>query len=416
MGLAQARIKMRMIAVVLLLGVTLSMAASTEGDQQKNKQNVINQLEQLFQREPVKPRIFLDDEEPYLKVVSGSAGNSTLVYMCRYSDCKEVSDGLEAVISRNGLIEEAEDKNMVVVSDTDEKIQEIKQVIVAMDVPVPQILVEAKVIEVYTTDQYDQQLMFDYNQDSDTLGVGANAYGGGVDIDKLNKGDMFNFSPYSLGVSGQINNFGFFFDWLKTANNAKILSSPNVVVSLGSQGNIVTGDDLPIQSTSTTGSTVNTDIKYKRTGITLDVSPVRINKNTVKLKVNPQVSTVTRYEKFNDLNIPVVSIRDVETELTVRNGEIIMLGGLYSTEELTEEKKVPLLSDIPLLGELFKSRNDTTQIKQLIFFMKVNIVENSASTFVDVEDNASKMRSAGETIKASKQLFPGDDGSQGKGE
>ncbi|MFI4911367.1 MAG: type II secretion system protein GspD [Sedimentisphaeraceae bacterium JB056] len=407
---------MRKLAVVLLLGVTLSMAASTEGDHQKNKQNVINQLEQLFQPEPIKPRIVLDDEEPYLKVVAGSSGNSTLIYMCRYSDCKEVSDGLEAVISRNGLIEEAEDKNMVVVSDTDEKIEEIRQVIVAMDVPVPQILVEAKVIEVYTTDQYDQELMFDYNQNSDTLGVGANAYGGGVDIDKLSKSDMFNFSPYSLGVSGQINNFGFFFDWLKTANNAQILSSPNVVVSLGSQGNIVTGDDLPIQSTSTTGSTVNTDIKYKRTGITLDVSPVRINKNTVKLKVNPQVSTVTRYEKFNELNIPVVSIRDVETELTVRNGEIIMLGGLYSTEELTEEKKVPLLSDLPLLGELFKSRNDTTQIKQLIFFMKVNIVENSASTFVDVEDNASKMRSAGETIKASKQLFPGDDDSQDKGE
>lgn len=394
--------------IAFLTAISLSLVLAEETPKETGKQNVISQLESLFQSHPAPIQIPEDAiEEPYMNVIEGTDNRSTLIYRCRYSDCQQISDGIEPVISRNGLIEEAEDKNMIIISDSSDRIEEIKQVIIAMDIPIPQILVEAKVIEVYTTNEYQQELTFNYDEDSKF----ENAAGNYVD-----KPDMLNFSPYTLGVEGQINNMGYLVNWLKSANDAQILSSPNIVVSLGSQGNIVTGEDLPIQSTSTTGSTVNTDIKYKRTGIRLDVTPIRINNKTVKLKVNPEVSTVTRYETFNDTRTPVVSVRDVETELSVQDGEIIMLGGLYSTEELIVNKKVPFLGDIPLLGELFKSKDNSKQVKQLIFFMKVKIVRNSSATFLDIEEQAQQVREAGEAIKNSEKLFPKNSDEKDSGE
>ncbi|ARN57715.1 type II secretion system protein GspD [Sedimentisphaera salicampi] len=401
----------RILILSLFISSSFVFASADEG--LDGKQEVIRQLENLFSEE-IKPQTNITEvqEDPYVKVVDGKDGLSTLVYRCRYSDCKEVSDGLEAAISRNGLIEESEEKNMVIVSDTTDRIEQIKEVIIAMDVPIPQILVEAKVIEVSVRDDYRQQLSFVYDEESKSL----RPPGADPDTNYTQKPDMLDFSPYSVGVEGQINTFNYLANWLKKANNAEILSSPNVVVSLNKRGNIVTGEDLPIQSTSTTGSTVNTDIKYKRTGIRLEVTPTRINEKTVKLQVNPEVSTVTRYEEFNNTQTPVITIRNVETELTVQDGEIIMLGGLYSTEDLKQDSKVPFLGDLPLIGGLFRSKDDSKIIKQLIFVMKVKVVQNSVGTFVDIERQAEAIRKTGDQIRNSSALFPNRTNEEDNGE
>ncbi|MGE4285677.1 MAG: type II secretion system protein GspD [Phycisphaerae bacterium] len=392
---------------VVVLSAVILMASFSFAitDSEGEKQAVISQLKQLFE---VSPEVIVEEdyEEPYIKIIPGTEERSTLVYRCRYSDCKQIADGLEAIISRNGLVEDSDEKNLVVVNDASAKMEEIKQTILAMDHPVPQILVEAKIVEVSATEEYIQDLTFNYNTDGSARMS--------ADGSSVIRPDMFSFTPYTVdtGAEGVMNNIEYFLEWLKGTNEAQILSSPNVVVSLGSQGSIVTGEDLPIYSTSITNNTVNTDVKYKRTGISLDVTPQRINNKTVKLKVNPEVSTVTRYEKYQDINTPVVSIRNIETELTVSDGQIIMLGGLYSTEELAGKVKVPVLGYLPWVGELFTSRDNSSQVKQLIFFMKVRIVKSASGTIVDVEKQASELRKVGDIINNSKILFPGSEGEE----
>lgn len=380
-----------------------SAYADQEADMTKSKAGVISQLRGLMQPSSKLEEELVSDDKPYLQIIKSEDDRSTLVYRCRNTKGKSIVDAVESVISRVGTVEESKDENMLVINDTNAKINEIRQLITALDVTVPQILVEAKVIEVYTNDQLEREFEFDYNK-------GVSIPGSKLSTDSGSRPAQFDFSPFSAGISGSYHRLHYFINWLQTANDAKILSSPNLTVSLGSTASIVTGEDLPIQSTSSNGSTTNTSINYKRTGIQLQVNPIRINDKTVRLSVTPEVSTVTRYESIEqngtNTNIPVISVRNVKTELTVRDGEVIMLGGLYSSEELKTEKKVPYLSDIPLLGWFFTSVDNTTVLKQLVFFLKVSIINNSTETFADLDKNASDMRKAGEIIKDSKSLFP----------
>jgi general secretion pathway protein D len=392
---------------LLICGATAGWGAEEVPGAEARKSGVIGQLQQMMQSQPVRVADPSEDE-PFLQVVAGADGRSTLVYRCRYTRSKDLMSGLESVISRAGMVEESADQNMLIINDLTEQMEELQAVALALDAPVPQILVEAKVIEVYASEDRQKELSFNYNQaDLNAAGGVHNSVGGTYRLPVSGpQASVLDFSPYSMGIAGAYNRMHVFLKWLETASDAKILSSPNLTVSRGRTASIVTGDELPIQTTSTTGNTVNNDIKYKRTGIRLNVTPSRINAQTVHLQVNPEVSTVTRYETFNDNRTPVISVRNVDTELSLRDGEVIMLGGLYSTENLTTRKKVPLLGDIPLLGWFFQSNQDSALVKQLVFFMKVNIVGSAAETFTDIETNAETLDAAGETIKDSAALFP----------
>ncbi len=107
----------------------------------------------------------------------------------------------------------------------------------------------------------------------------------------------------------------------QNSRDAKILSAPNIIVDLGSTASIITGEDLPIQETQVTGNSVTTSTFYKRIGVKLNVPPMLINRDLVQLKVNPEVTSVVRFEQFtqNEITVstPVIAIRNINTELSM---------------------------------------------------------------------------------------------------
>ena len=392
--------------VFLSCSLLLSLNSfAEEGEMTPGKARVISQLQGLLTSSPI-ARMSIEakkQEKAYLQIIKGSDGNSSLIYRSQNVQSRSLVDILENISSRSGRVEECKDENLIFFYDNDKKIEEARKILGALDVLTPQILVEAKVIEVYTNDKKEKEFSFDYNKGRLLDGSNNPKQEGTVKFPVSgSQPTVIDVSPFTSGISGSIDKFHFFLNWLTTTNDAQILSSPNLTVSLGSTASIVTGDDLPIQSTSTTGSTVNTDVKYRRTGIQLFVTPIRINKNSVKLQVNPEVSTVTKYESLGETKVPVISVRNVKTELTVNDGEIIMLGGLYSSETLNTVKKVPYLSDIPILGWFFISNSDTIVLKQLIFFLKVTILNGENSSLVDVEANAEALQKSGHLLEQSR--------------
>lgn len=372
--------------------IGLAVEPAPESVKKENKIRTIMSLKQMFSDDDDAIPAEFTPQPAYKKIIE-KGDVTVLIYRSRFVESKELVNSVESVISAVGMVEEVPDKNLLVVTDTAERIEHISAMIDAMDIMVPQVLVEAKVVEVFTNNQFNRELEMAFNKGTllDTSlpqeGIEGFPFAG-------NQPTVIDFSPFSAGISGQVDRFRFFLNWLSTSSDAKILSSPNLTVSLGNTGSIVTGEDLPIQSTSTTGSTVNTDIKYKRTGITLNVTPVRINNDLVTLNVNPEVSTVVRYEQFGgdtQIRVPVVSVRNVKTELNVQDGEIIMLGGLYSSEELNTEKKVPFLGDLPFVGPLFTSIETRDQMKQLVFMLKVRILSRGIDSVVDVGQSAREL-------------------------
>jgi type II secretory pathway component GspD/PulD (secretin) len=390
----------------VFLSCSLLLSLSTFAESAKmtpGKVKVISQLQELLTSSPMAKMAIKakQEEKAYMQIIKGSNGNSSLIYRSKNIESRSLVDILENISSRTGRVEECKGENLIFFYDNDEKIEEAHKILGALDMTIPQILVEAKVIEVYTNDNKEKEFSFDYNKGLQRSSL--------IDPQKGTirfpaSGDqptVIDISPFTSGISGSVNRFHFFLNWLTTTNDAQILSSPNLTVSLGSTASIVTGDDLPIQSTSTTGSTVNTDVKYRRTGIQLFVTPTRINKKSVKLQVNPEVSTVTKYESMGETKVPVISVRNVKTELTVNDGEIIMLGGLYSSEKLKTEQKVPYLGDIPYLGWFFTSTSEAVVLKQLIFFLKVTILDGEKSSMVDIEENAGTMQKSGSLVEKS---------------
>ena len=311
-------------------------------DAARNKKAVMEQMMRFFLER--KPPAFvsrqpLKEAAPEFKIIDGADGMATLIYRCRYIDPEFLTDAVDAIVTDAGYVElvkklgsEANEYSMIVVYDHKEKMEELKKVLISLDVLQPQVLVEAQVIEVYSEQGAERDVRLTY-QYYDAKYDTTNNFGFNLDSPVQNRltgqGGGFNFVPFahqsSDGSSGQLTAA---IRWLNTSRNARILSAPNVIAAQGAEATITTAEELPIPESSTNSSSTNLSIKYKQVGVTLKITPELINEKTVQLSVNPQVRSVLRYEAFsmNDVisNIPVISLRSVDTKLTVADGDIII--------------------------------------------------------------------------------------------
>ncbi|MBN1865642.1 MAG: hypothetical protein JW808_12160 [Victivallales bacterium] len=392
----------------------------TEEEREQNKQAVISKLEELFApRDPERIESLVREPlPPYVEVVKGEDGKSTVIYRCRYAQAKSLVSAMESVVSSGATVEAVTEKNLVVIYDLDSKVDELRSALEKMDIPVPQLLVEAQIIEVYLEAKTERDVRVEYRKvDSDdgtTSTFGFNLTAPAQNL-QPGQGSGFNFYPYSSGTTADriMKNLNLYIRWLQNTRDAKILSAPNIIVDLGSTASIITGEDLPIQETQVTGNSVTTSTFYKRIGVKLNVTPMLINRDMVQLKVNPEVTSVVRFEQFtqNEITVstPVIAIRNINTELSMLDGEIIMLGGLYSTERLVTKRRTPYLSDLPLIGELFTALDESNVQKQLIFFLKMHVItpgQPEGLVSRDLEKISDDMQKASEIIEKSPTIFP----------
>lgn len=149
----------------------------------------------------------------------------------------------------------------------------------------------------------------------------------------------------------------------ETLSKGNVLARPNVTTFDGKPAKIMMGDKVPVFTSSSDSTDTDADttmtVEYKDVGIQLDVL-ARINeidKESITMVIKPSVSTITEWVESGNNKAPQISERSAETTLRVKSGETILLGGLLKEEEIKNIKQIPLLSKIPLLGELFKSRS-----------------------------------------------------------
>lgn len=155
---------------------------------------------------------------------------------------------------------------------------------------------------------------------------------------------------------------------LETRDNAKLLAAPNVSVLDDERAFILIGNriNFPVLIGYSNANTPIFDKQTERVGIYLQVAASVSDDNQITLSLYPQVSTITGFLDVNGASYPQISTREAQTTLRVRSGESIVLGGLFKDEEITQLERVPLLSQIPLLGELFTRRKRTKKSSQVI--------------------------------------------------
>jgi MSHA biogenesis protein MshL len=247
-----------------------------------------------------------------------------------------------------------------------------------------QVIIEAKIMEVTLNDDYQQGVKWDQvlghiestNIDFSTTGsiagnTIASAIGGVTNLNFLNK-----------DFSGVI-------ELLSTQGNVQVLSSPRITATNNQKAIIKVGEDeyfvTDVSSTTTTGTSTTTtpeiDLTPFFSGIALDVTPQIDADGEVILHVHPSVTITDEQTKTirlsdQDIILPLAqsSVRESDTIIRAKSGEIVVIGGLIETRKVDLESKTPFFGNIPLVGALFKSKSESVQKKELVILLKPIVI------------------------------------------
>ena len=324
----------------------------------------------------------------YSKLIKGISGGSAetkemMVYQCQHIRGEGLRRSLENFLTPAGTVACGDESDIVIIFDEKTQHPLLKKIAESLDQPVPQILVEARVVEFTIDSNYEKEVNLDvkaFQNLEDVKGLPGTSMDfvrritdayvtPGTNLQNT-QGSMawthFNGANNTLLTA--------YLKFLESRGRAEILSAPNLILRRGTDGSIITGEEVPIQTQTVTSGSVSTSTQFKSVGIKLRVSPIMISGDRVWLSVSPEVSNVTRVDASG---APIIAIRNANTELEVRNGQLIALGGLLRKEDRVSERRVPILSQIPLLGHLFRGKMTSTVQSQLVIFLSIQIIDDN---------------------------------------
>ncbi|HJV65391.1 MAG TPA: pilus assembly protein N-terminal domain-containing protein [Geomonas sp.] len=193
-------------------------------------------------------------------------------------------------------------------------------------------------------------------------GINANSSGLGA----LNGAAGVGLDAYQLGVSVFKPGIGALLKALVTKNHAKVLAEPNLLVRSGQVGKFLAGSKIPISYVSGVGALSATSIEFIDVGVKLNFRPEVLESGMISLKIDPaEVSSIAGTLAVN--GYPIIDTREVRTQVQLKEGESLILAGLLQKEAIKTMSKIPILGDIPILGALFRSIQDDTKEKELVF-------------------------------------------------
>ena len=273
-------------------------------------------------------------------------------------------------------------RNAIIFKGSAEEFSQIRALLESLDQPVREALIEVTVAEIRLTDTLN-------------LGVEWAIRNAGIDGNKFSFGTLGGLGIGSGGLSfAVLNDVGqtrAVVNALAKDERFSILSSPRLLAKSGSEARIQVGSEVPIltsqQSTSTNvqgNPTILQAIQYRSTGVLLSVKPTIHAGDRIDLEVSQEVSEATT-NPTSAISSPVISNRKVATNLTLKDGATVILGGLISENRDLADTGIPFLKDLPGLGALFRTQATTNRKTELIILITPYIIDSDeqAKTITD---------------------------------
>jgi len=311
-------------------------------------------------------------------------------------------------------VEPAPELNAIVVRGTAAAVAAIEPLIAELDVRRPQVLIEAAIVEI-TGDRSEQlgiQLGLNGAAEAVSNSAGTSFSNLGLSLRDV-LGAIGVPTANSFAANGFTGNFGQRGDWgilvqaLGQSTRANLLSTPSITTLDNQPAEIVVGQNVPFRTGSyaTDGNTLTpfTTIERADVGITLRVVPRVHEGDTVRLEVNQEVSSLTN-SVIGAADL-VTNRRSIQTTVLADDGQTIVLGGLISDDQVRSKSQVPVLGDIPLLGELFKSRKESKTRRTLFVFLRPTILRDSSSVAAAAAARYSRLRNAETKLKDEPSLL-----------
>lgn len=318
----------------------------------------------------------------------------TKVFKLNYIDARQIEVQIQNMLSAHGKVQvistglasksggSAEfPAKIITVTDAAYMIPPIEELINKIDVKPRQVSIEVRLIETNLSNK--ETFGFDWQKSLQAKIIGADPGFESSDDGTLSDLSAFALHPYGGGNftygTLTISEAVLLLDFLKESGNSRLLSNPSVTTSDGKPARIEVATTIPIQTISRfTEAAVIQDIatyQYKDVGITLEVTPVVNDDGYIMLKCKLSVEEITGWVGPAESQQPITSKRTVTTDVFVKNGETLVIGGLIKENTIQTTKGIWLLSDIPVLGELFKSRSNTKNTTDLMILIKPTLLE-----------------------------------------
>ncbi|MBH5329682.1 type IV pilus secretin PilQ [Eikenella sp. S3360] len=260
--------------------------------------------------------------------------------------------------------------NTLIIKDNRNVIKEFERLIEQLDVPARQVMIEARIVE--ANDGFSRALGVRFGYDRT---IGSTRFGSGLGGGSTTTGNVFNLAPNvnlpaasatsSLTIVRALSSgaLGLELTAMQEQNRGKIISSPRVLTQDRKEATIKSGQEIPYQEASSSGAT---STSFKEAVLGLTVTPQITPDGNVIMDIKLNKDSVD--ENCSVLGTPCISTKELNTRAMVEDGGTIILGGIYEENNSNAQYKVPLLGDIPVVGNLFRgTRRNETRNELLIF-------------------------------------------------
>ena len=282
----------------------------------------------------------------------------TRLFKIEYGKAQDIARFLQnehaSLLSKRGQLRVDTRTNIIYIQDIMEKVQHVKKLIQALDVPVKQILIEARLASVDNDVFRELGLHFStISLSQDRTKVGQTLGGYSLAVAKLADGSLLDVKLKALENEGR----------------AELISSPSLFTANQQAASIESGEEVPYQEVSESGGTA---VVFKKAVLGLRVTPQVLpgDKVLLHLQINQD-----RPSHRIVLGMPTISTRQILTHVLIQAGQTIVLGGIYEINEEKGEEHIPFISDIPFIGMLFKLQTHRSNKRELLIFVTPKIVK-----------------------------------------
>lgn len=319
----------------------------------------------------------------------------------KYAKASVISNLLtsdQGLLSERGSAVVDERTNTLLMKDTASNLEKIREVIMMLDVPVRQVLIEARIVIAATSVGKElgvkwggagykansnsatywggkQQTLAEGNQ---ILFNGKNGDTSGIDLGAAN---MVNFGATAANASSFAIGYqtaDFLLDLelsaIETDGRAEIVSQPRVITADGQTASIESGKEIPYQEASSSGAT---SVSFKPAVLKLEVTPQITPDDRIIMDLAINQDSIG---EWTDTGVPTIDTNSVRTQVLVDNGETVVLGGIFRSEEITSVSKTPFFGDLPLIGALFRYSNHSSEKNELLVFITPRLVKDSLTS------------------------------------
>ena len=315
-----------------------------------------------------------EEEQEIKKALTKAIELKTETFSINYADIGTIASQFNGLKSDRGTISQDARTNKVIVKDIPQILNEMRKLLVQLDVPERQVMIEARIVE--ASSSFTRNLGVNWGvhyRDGSASFMGINSLDTGF-------GGLTSAPPTSGTGSSSGGSMGISFGTLSSniqldmrlnaaasAGMVKIVSTPKVATLNNKTAKITQGQQIPY--TSSTSDKVET--KFIEAALSLEVTP-HINANgTIGMKIDAKNDSPGQ---ATGTSAPPINKKQATTEMLLRDGETTVIGGIYVDSDNTSDDGVPYLMDIPLLGKLFKTNNKTKTKTELLIFITPRIL------------------------------------------